>query len=191
MDGNGKLTVSEGKRTKGVMVRLPKLTVERIDDFAGDTHSSRPDFIEDAVRQYIQHVISESSRVISSLEGLEVSKQAKEVYFIQEMGRVLYHEMDGYRNSKGNRMQEISVLVSMPVGLQRMITDTVEFTGLFGGNQEFIKTAIHFMFDRMGSIKADLEAVAEFQSMPNGSRALEEELEQIRRELQGDSDRED
>ena len=184
-DENGKLTEFEGKRTKQVMVRLPRSTTERIDDFAGDTHSSRPDFITDAVRQYIVHVLKESADVIIRIEGLEVSKQAKEVYFLQEMGNRLYPEFESYRKSKdGNqKAQDVSVLISMPLGLQREITETVESTGLFSGTQEFIKVSIHYMFGRMSDVNDLKEVVKGFQALPDGSKALEEELDEIRREL--------
>ena len=39
------------------------------------------------------------------------------------------------------RVRDVSILISMPAGLVGMVTDTVEVTGLFGGNQEFIKVS--------------------------------------------------
>ena len=167
------------------MVRLPRSTAERIDDFAGDTHSSRPDFITDAVRQYIVHVLKESADVVIQVEGLEVSKQAKEVYFLQEMGNRLYPEFESYRKSReGNqKAQDVSVLISMPLGLQREMTETVESTGLFSGNQELIKISIHYMFGKMSEVSDLMEIVKGFQALPDGSKALEEELDEIRREL--------
>lgn len=184
-NGNEKLTDSESRKTKQVMVRLPRSTAERIDDFAGDTHSSRPDFITDSVRQFIDHVLKESASVIVQIEDLEVSKQAKEVYFMQQMGNRLYPEFDAYQKSKqGNQKgQDVSVLISMPTGLQRMITDVVESTGLFSGNQEFIKVSIYYLLSKLSEIGSMMEIVRDFQAMPDGSKALEEELEQIRKEL--------
>ena len=158
-DENGKLTESEGKRTKQVMVRLPRSTAERIDDFAGDTHSSRPDFITDAVRQYIVHVLKESADVVIQVEGLEVSKQAKEVYFLQEMGNRLYPEFESYRKSREGNQKAHS------------------------GNQELIKISIHYMFGKMSEVSDLMEIVKGFQALPDGSKALEEELDEIRREL--------
>lgn len=169
------------------MVRIPRSTAERIDDFAGDTHSSRPDFITDSVRQYITHVMDEASSVVVSIEGLEVSKQAKEVYFAQQMGERLYHEFDSYRRSReGNqKIQDVSVLISMPIGLLRMISEVVGCTGLFSNNQEFIKISVHYMFHLISETRGRMEVVEGFQAMPDGRKALEEELEQIRMELSG------
>lgn len=188
MDGNGNLTESEGRKTKQVMVRIPRTTVDRIDDFAGDTHSSRPDFITDSVRQYITHVMNEASSVIVQIEGLDVSKQAKEVYFTQQMGERLFTEFEAYRKSRaGNqKTQDVSVLISMPSGLQRMISDVVKGTGLFSSNQNFIKVSVYYMFYQMFETRNRMEIVEGFQAMPDGKKALEEELEQIRKELQGD-----
>lgn len=171
------------------MVRIPRSTAERIDDFAGDTHSSRPDFITDSVRQYITHVMDEASSVVVSIEGLEVSKQAKEVYFAQQMGERLYHEFDSYRKSReGNqKIQDVSVLISMPIGLLRMVSEVVGYTGLFSNNQEFIKVSVHYMFRQMSETRDRMEIVESFQAMPDGSKALEEELEQIRMELSGNN----
>lgn len=189
MNGNESITEPGKKRTKQVMVRIPRSTVERIDDFAGNTHSSRPDFIIDSVRQYITHVMDEASFVVVSIEGLEVSKQAKEVYFAQQMGERLYHEFDSYRKSReGNqKIKDVSVLISMPIGLLRMISEVVGCTGLFSNNQEFIKVSVHYMFRQMSEIRDRMEIVESFQAMSDGRKALEEELEQIRMELSGNS----
>ena len=83
----------------------------------------------------------------------------------------------------------MSILISMPAGLVRMVTDTVEATGLFGGNQEFIKVSVWYMFRQMGECGYLLEEVAGFMSSPEGSTSLEEEIEQIRRELGGERSR--
>ncbi len=189
-DGNENLTKSEGKKTKQVMVRLPRCTVERIDDFAGYTHSSRPDFITDAVRQYIRHILEESSRITVRLEDLEVSKDAKDLYFTEQMGYVMYDEYESYRKSRENdsSTKDVSVLVSMPVGLDEKIRETMSATGLFSSNQEFIKVAVEYLFILMDEVKNNLETVKEFQALPEGSRALEEELEEIRKELSSNSD---
>lgn len=48
------MIISHGRKA---MVCFPLAVVDRIDDFAGHTHSSRPDFITDAVRQYTAHVL--------------------------------------------------------------------------------------------------------------------------------------
>ena len=187
---NGKLTSEDGGIRK-VMVRLPPAVVDRIDDFAGHTHSSRPDFITDAVRQYVVHVLRESVHVITDIEGLEVSKQAKEMYFARRMMECLYEEMNGYRMSREGtqRVRDVSILISMPAGLVAMVTDTVEATGLFSGNQEFIKVSVWYMFRQMGECGYLLEEVAGFMSSPEGSTSLEEELERIRRELGGERSR--
>ena len=188
MDENGNLTESGGKKNKQVMVRIPRTTMDRIDDFASDTHSSRPDLITDSVRQYITHVMNETSSVIVQIEDLDVSKQAKEVYFTQQMGERLFTEFEAYRKSKaGNqKTQDVSVLISMPLGLQKMISDVVKSTGLFSSNQEFIKVSVYYMFYQMSEIRNRMEIVERFQAMPDGKKALEEELEQIKKELQGE-----
>lgn len=185
---NGVLTSDVSSGPKKVMVRLSKFTVDRIDDYAGHTHSSRPDFIIDAVRQYTIHVLRESVDVISHIDGMGVSKQAKDVYFAQQMSERLYPEMDSYRRSRegASRVQDISVLVTMPMGMHRTIIGIVGSTGLFTGMQEFIKVSVEFMFRQMDEMDALMEEVTGFQSSPEAGRSLEEELEQIRRELDGE-----
>ena len=184
-DGNETITKSEGKRTKQVMVRLPRCTVERIDDFAGYTHSSRPDFITDAVRQYIRHILEESSKIAVKLKDLEVSKDAKDVDFTQEMNQVMYNEYSSYKRSRETEAptKGASVLVSMPTGLDEKIRETISVTGLFSSNQEFIKIATEYLFILLDEMTRNMESVKEFQALPESSRSLEEELEKIRREL--------
>lgn len=184
---DGKPASERDAGPKKVMVRLSRSTVDRIDDYAGNTHSSRPDFITDAVRQYGIHVLRESVQVISRVDVLDVSKQAKEVYYTQQMSERLYREMDAYRKSREGtqRSQDVSILVTMPAGLHGMIADIVAVTGIFSGIQEFIKVSVHHMFWQMGEYTYLIEEIGAFQSNGDG-KALEDELEQIRRELNGD-----
>ena len=99
----------------------------------------------------------------------------------------MYHEFDSYRRSReGNqKIQDVSVLISMPIGLLRMISEVVGCTGLFSNNQEFIKISVHYMFHLISETRGRMEVVEGFQAMPDGRKALEEELEQIRMELSG------
>ncbi len=184
-EGKGKVTDSDGKRTKQVMVRFPKYTVERIDDYAGDTHSSRPDFVIDSVRQYIPHILREAATVITEIEGIDVSRQAKDMFFIERMGERMFSETESYRKSKESspKGQDVSVLVSFPIGLNDKVRRTVEATGLFSSNQELIKIAVHWTLNHIGDVEKGLEVVLEFQSTRDNGKALEKELEIIRREI--------
>ncbi len=184
-EGKGKVTDSDGKRTKQVMVRFPKYTVERIDDYAGDTHSSRPDFVIDSVRQYIPHIVREAATVITEIEGVDVSRQAKDMFFIERMGERMFPETESYRKSKESspKGQDVSVLVSFPVGLNEMILRTVEYMGLFSSNQDLIKTAVHWLFVQMDIFEKTLETISDYHMSDNVGRALEEELEKLRREI--------
>ena len=185
-EGKEKVTDSDGKRTKQVMVRFPKYTVERIDDYAGDTHSSRPDFVIDSVRQYIPHIVREAATVITEIEGVDVSRQAKDMFFIERMGERMFPETESYRKSKESspKGQDVSVLVSFPTGLNDMILKTVDFTTLFSSNQELIKTAVHWMLNHVDDVEKALEVISEFQSTKDNGKTLENELERIRNELQ-------
>lgn len=184
-EGKGKVTEPDGKRTKQVMVRFPKYTVERIDDYAGDTHSSRPDFVIDSVRQYITHIIWEAATVITEIETIDVSRQAKDLFFFERMGERMFPETESYRKSKESspKGQDISVLVSFPTGLNDKVHKTVESTSLFSSNQDLIKTAVHWMLNHMDDMEKGLEVVSEFQSTKDNGKALEKELERIRNEL--------
>lgn len=184
-DWNGCITETKKKKNKQVMVRIPRTTAERIDRYAGNTHSSRPDFIIDSIRQYIAHVADMASSVIVQMNNLDVSKQAKEVYFVQYMNEQLGTEFDSYRNARGldQKTQEVSVLISVPVGLQNQITELVRSTGLFSGNQEFIKVSVHYMFRKMSETMDRMDIVDRFQTVQDDEKALEEELELIKKEL--------
>lgn len=184
-EGKGKITDSESKKTKQVMIRFPKYTVECIDDFAGDTHSSRPDFVIDSIRQYVAHIVREAALVITEVDGVDVSNQAKEAFFYERMSERMFSETESYRKSKENspKGQDVSVLISMPLGLNRMVLEIVDSTDLFSSNQEIIKTAVHWMITQMNEIKVGLEVVSEFRSAKDNGKSLEMELEQIRREL--------
>lgn len=184
-EGKGKVTDSDGKRTKQVMVRFPKYTVERIDDYAGDTHSSRPDFVIDSVRQYISHIVREAVTVITEIETVDVSRRAKDLFFFERMGERMFPETESYRKSKESspKGQDVSVLVSFPTGLNDKILRTVESTSLFSSNQELIKTAVHWMLSHIDDVEKGLEVVSEFQSTKDNGKVLERELERIRKEL--------
>lgn len=186
VEGKGKVTESDGKRTKQVMVRFPKYTVERIDDYAGDTHSSRPDFVIDSVRQYMAHIVGEAVTIITEIEGVDVSRQAKDMFFIERMGERMFSETESYQNSKESspKGQDISVLVSFPMGLNDMIIRTVESTSIFSSNQEFIKIAVHWMLNHTSDVEKGLDVISEFQSTKDNGKSLEKELERIRTELQ-------
>ena len=185
MDRNETLTDINRKRTKGVMVRLPRSTIERIDDYAGNTHSSRPDFITDAIRRFIGYILRESASVMMQIEGLEVSNEAKQIYSSQQIGERIYSEYESYRKTKESesRTKDVSVLISMPLGLQREIAGVVDFMEIFSGNQEFIKVAIYHLFSLLEEENSNLEFIKEFHAMPNRNRVLESELEKIRMEL--------
>lgn len=60
---------------------------------------------------------------------------------------------------------------------------TIESTSLFSSNQELIKTAVHWMLSHMDDVEKGLEVVSEFQSTKDNGKALEKELERIRKEL--------
>ena len=184
-EGKGKITNPEGKRTKQVMVRFPKYTVELIDDYAGNTHSSRPDFVIDSVRQYISHIINEVTVAITEIETVDVSKQAKDLFFIERMGERMFLETESYRKSKKSspKGQDVSVLISFPTGLNDMILNTVKFTNLFSSNQELIKIAVHWMLNHMKDVDNGLELVSEFLSKGDDGKALKRELDLIRKEL--------
>ena len=183
-EGKGKVTDSNGRRTKQIMVRFPKYTVERIDDYAGYTHSSRPDFVIDSVRQYIPHIIMESATVITEIEGVDVSRQAKDLFFIERMGERMFSETESYRKSKESspKGQDVSVLVSFPTGLNDMILRTVSSMGLFSSNQELIKIAVHWMFGHMKDVQDCMGHVTGFCSVDN-KKMLEIELRKLRLEL--------
>ena len=185
VDGKERITDSEGKRTKQVMVRFPRYTIEMIDDYAGNTHSSRPDFVIDSVRQYIPHIIHEAAIIITEIETVDVSKQAKDLFFFERMGEKMFPETESYKKSKQSspKGQDISVLVSFPAGLNEKIHSTVQSTNLFSSNQELIKIAVHWMLNHVEDVEKGLEVVSEFMSMNDSGKALEKELEQIRREM--------
>ena len=184
-EGKGKVTDSDGKRTKQVMVRFPKYTVERIDDYAGDTHSSRPDFVIDSVRQYIPHIVHEAALVITEIEGVDVSSQAKGMFFYERMSERIFQEIESYRKSKESspKGQDVSVLISIPVGLNASIFRIVESTGFFSSNQELIKTAVHWMFTNLESVRDGMSLISGFNSSIDGKKSLEEELRKLRAEV--------
>ena len=106
--------------------------------------------------------------------------------FIERMGERMFPETESYRKSKESspKGQDVSVLVSFPMGLNDMILRTVEFTTLFSSNQELIKTAVHWMLNHMDDVEEALEVISEFQSTKDNGKTLENELERIRNELQ-------
>lgn len=182
----GKERITDGgKKTKQVMVRFPRHTVERIDDYAGYTHSSRPDFVIDSIREYIMHISGKAVSVITEIEGVDVSKQAKDVFFIERMAELMFTETESYRNAKEGspRTQDISVLISIPMGLNDLIQKMVDYSGLFTSNQELIKTSVHWMFENMNDLNNKVDSLIEFGRSGDQNNSLENELERLRSEL--------
>ena len=122
--------------------------------------------------------------VITEIEGVDVSRQAKDMFFIERMGERMFPETESYRKSKESspKGQDVSVLVSFPVGLNDMILKTVESTRLFSSNQDFIKTAVHWMFGQMDDVQDHMGHVTGFCSVDN-KRLLELELRKLRSEM--------
>ena len=184
-DGKEIITKNEGKRTKQVMVRIPRSTAEQIDEFAGDTHSSRPDFIIDSIRQFTDYIVRETASIAVQTETTEYSREVKEAYFKEEALKRFFWEYDTYSTAKKNepRSKEVSVLVSIPVGLLDIVNNVVEITDLFSGVQEYIKVAIYHMFRRSREFESSREALSEFRSVVEGTILLEDELQQLREEM--------
>ncbi|MDO5853816.1 MAG: hypothetical protein Q4Q62_07250 [Thermoplasmata archaeon] len=186
VDGQESITKTERKPSKQIMLRLPEVTVQHIDEYAGDTHSSRPDFITDAVRQYIRYILRESTDLVFRIDAMDVSQAAKAAFYGEYMGQRVFSEFEAYRSARRGKAttKDISVLISIPWGLDAKITETVSATGLFKNNQEFIKVAIEYMFRYMSDEAYRLEFVGSFQSKTDTRKALNEELKQIRKELE-------
>ena len=184
-DVQDSITTSDRKPSKQIMLRLPEVTVERIDEYAGRTHSSRPDFITDAVRQYIHHVLYESAEVVEKMDSTGHSQEAMAVFFGEYMGECVFREFEDYRNSRKNRVstRDVSVLISIPWGLDDLIARTIAATGLFKNNQELIKVSIEYMLRFMEEDEERLDFLGNFHSESDTRRALDEELRQLRKEI--------
>ena len=96
-----------------------------------------------------------------------------------------FWEYDAYLKAKKNepRSRDVSVLVSMPVGLLDIVNEVVKATGLFSGMQEYMKVAIYHMFRRFSEFDRSRSALLEFRTVIEGSVVLEDELEQLREEM--------
>jgi hypothetical protein len=181
-------TISEDdKRTRPVMIRIPVPVASMIDDFAGNTHTFRPDFIVDAIRQYYPYFLRLSAQLVQEMEPLQASDEAKRKYFGQRMAELISNEFTLYRKAmeSTNRRDDVNVLVSMPVGLLEMLDPILEL-GVFRNNQEFYKVSLFYLMDVYREMEIQIDTISGFTGTPRVRSSLDEEVESIRRELEGD-----
>ena len=176
------------------MVRFPEETVDGIDVFVGHTHTSRPDFVIDAVRQYLFHITGCESRIIENLriaeeEDEDLLQQVKETYYLRRMNVLTRDESNQYYAVKenSNSMRDVNVLLNMPQGLYDAIVEIVGRTMVFGNHQEFIKVAVYFLFSRMMELGSRTEDANAFTSGFDGVDDLEEAVRKLEDRFSGGS----
>jgi hypothetical protein len=176
------------KKTKGVMVRLPSNVTTVIDSFVGRSHSSRPDFIVDAIRQYLMYVSIFEAEAILKVQDKDVSYTAKKAFYIEFMElhldrmKKMYHSLQ--EQAKG---RDVDVLLSMyPITIE-MINGVVERTQFFKNHQEFIKLAIMNLIILMASYNTNELLISNFLQDPEDLKKLKKELDDLRAEANSDN----
>ncbi len=121
------------------------------------------------------------------MEPLQASDEAKRRYFGQRMAELVSNELTLYRKAmeSTNRRDDVNVLVSMPVGLLEMLDPILEL-GVFRNNQEFYKVSLFYLMDVYKEMEIQIDTISGFTGTPRVRSLLDEEVENIRRELEGD-----
>ncbi len=176
---------NDDKKNASIMVRMPSGLTEVMDMTAvGNTHSSRPDFVIDGIRTFIRFIISDEYSILRYLEKKEDVDKAVKVKFYYES---LKKDTLIYRNTVVNRIKEskkdVDILLSLPKGLAAEIDRVVERTQCFRNHQEFIKCATLYLITMIASDNTNAVVVNEFLQSNKSTQELEEEIEQMSREL--------
>ena len=131
-----------------------------------------------------------SAQLVQEMEPLQASDEAKRKYFGQGMAELVSNEFTLYRNAmeSTNRRDDVNVLVSMPVGLLEMLDPVLEL-GVFRNNQEFYKVSLFYLMDVYREMEIQIDTISGFTGTLRVRSSLDEEVESIRRELEGDGNR--
>lgn len=176
---------NDDKKNASIMVRMPSGLTEVMDMTAvGNTHSSRPDFVIDGIRSFIRFIVSDEYAILHYLEKKEDVDKAVKVKFYYES---LKKDTLVYRNTVVNRIKEsrkdVDILLSLPKGLAAEIDRVVERTKCFRNHQEFIKCATLYLITIIASNNTNAIIVNEFLQSNKSTQELEEEIEQMSKEL--------
>ncbi len=108
----------------------------------------------------------------------------------RRIAELVSNELTLYCNAmeSTDRRDDVNVLVSMPVGLLEMLDPVLELR-VFRNNQEFYKVSLFYLMDVYKEMEVQIDTISSFTGSPRVRSSLDEEIENIRRELEGDGNR--
>ena len=165
------------------MVRVPKTVMDMIDAAVGMQYTSRPDFVVEAIRNYMDYVSSAEAETVALLKEKDVSYAAKLEFYFEALEIRLTPDRNLYRVSEErSEGKSVEVLLSVLPGLIAEMNDIVVRTKAFRNGQEFIKMAIIHLISSMSKRGADTRLTIEF--LQNSDlKGMKEELDKLREEF--------
>ena len=152
-----------------------------VDIYVGKTHTSRPDYIVDAIHQYMFHISGFETEAMLKVQYKDVSYGAKRTFYLEYMELQTKREREAFNSAqKKSKGKDIDVLLSMPPGLVEEVMGIVNRTQVFKNHQEFIKFAIIYLMVVLATYNTNTLLTTNFLQDPEDLKKLKEELEKLR-----------
>ena len=183
----GIITKDDGKRNVSLMVRMPSNIAFVIDHCVGVSHSSRPDFVIDGIRQFMVAISYEEARVFEFIETKkDASREVKLQFYYESMKSFTLT----FRNTiasaaEKSEKKDVDILLSLPKGLAAQIDEFVNRTKAFKNHQEFIKCATIFLSTTMGAVNTNSMLAGTYLINNEATKELQEQVEKMRKEMEG------
>ena len=179
----GILTKSE-KKTKAVMVRVPSNLMQIVDALVGWQYTSRPDFIVESIRYYLNYISGIETEAMILLKDKDVSFAAKFAFYQESLEIVLAPTRDTYKDlEEKSNGKLIDVLLSIMPGLIAEINETVGRTQFFKSYQEFIKMAVFHYTTVIAKRNTNTMLTTNFLQNGEDLMGLRAELDKLRKEM--------
>lgn len=166
------------------MIRVPDNVCKVIDTFAGHTHSSRPDVVIDACRQFYVAICSKEAAVMDAADRSAASKEAARTFYNEEVRAFIKEYRDDYEASLEKSNGNISILVVFPVVLLEKINRIVTRTKQFRNHQDYFRVSLAYLFVSERALMAHEDRMDAFF----GPCDIEDEMNRMRELMRGSGD---
>ena len=178
----GIITKDDGKKNASLMVRMPSTLAEMIDVCVGQTHSSRPDYVIDGIREFIHFICTNEAEIMRYIdEKKDAARDVKIEFYYESIKSLTQVYRDAASSASEKSRSDVSILLSIPKGLAAQIDRIVERTRCFKNHQEFIRSSTVYMSMSMGMDNTNSMLTESFLESNQSTKELQIELERLKR----------
>lgn len=167
---------------KRVMIRIPDTVCKLIDLFAGRTHTSRPDVIIDACRQFYTKICTDEMDMLKIFEAENAPKEIALAAYHEQISETVDALLEDYDAYAKDSRSEVSILVVFPPILLTLIENTMARTMAFKNRQYYIRAAFMFLFRTQSAIAEHVKTMNDFVI----ANDVEKEISSLREKLRKD-----